>query len=91
MNKFKPDNQELWDLCMKHGSIIARREKVTQSAILDMYDEINQLQNKTFMYYDETKLQECCLSIKSICKKHGADDWNYCPVCGTMIYDVDYL
>ena len=58
MNKFKPDNQELWDLCMKHGSIIARREKVTQVAILDMYDEINQLQN-TSSNSDYAKCDKC--------------------------------
>ena len=45
MNEFKPENQELWDLCMKHGGILARREKISQIAILDMYDEIKQLQN----------------------------------------------
>ena len=39
---------------------------------------------------DYAKCKECCLSIKSICKKHGVDDWNYCPVCGTMRYDIDY-
>jgi len=42
-NDFKLENPELWGLCVKHGGIIARREKVTQIAILDFYDAVLKL------------------------------------------------
>ena len=88
---------------MKYPDVIYATEKFGSNGIncLDYknYDDdvkyiradLIMLQNKTNKY-DEAKLQECCLRIKNLFKKHGVnDDWNYCPVCGTMIYDVDYL
>ena len=84
MNKFKPDNQELWDLCMKHGSIIARREKVTQSAILDMYDEINQLQNKS-SNTDYIK-KPSALEYRRICTNEKIN-----PIVADLIYHLFFI
>lgn len=47
MQEPKWENPELYALCMKHGAVIAKREKITQLAILDMYDEMLGLITKT--------------------------------------------
>ena len=43
----KWENPELWELCMKHGTILAKRERITQIAILAMYDEMLELVRRT--------------------------------------------
>jgi hypothetical protein len=47
MQSLKMENPELWELCMKHGTILAKNEHITQVAILAMYDEILELFRRT--------------------------------------------
>ena len=47
MQEPKWENPELWELCMKHGAILAKRERITQLAILAMYDEMLELFKRT--------------------------------------------
>ena len=55
-NEFKPGNKELWDICMKHGAILAKREKIAQIAILDLYDDVLKLTSSNKVY---VKCPEC--------------------------------
>ena len=34
------EDAELYNLCLKHGTIISKHTKIGQIAILDMYDEL---------------------------------------------------
>jgi len=82
MGDFKPENPELWEICMKHGAILAKREKVTQVAILDLYDEVLKLTLSNSDYAKCTKEvlkyirysidSQAGRDVRDIIKKHFA-------------------
>ncbi len=41
------ENPELWEACSRHGAILSKHEKITQLAILDLYDEMLYLFKRT--------------------------------------------
>jgi hypothetical protein len=73
--EFKPENPELLEICMKHGSILAKREKVTQIAILDLYDDVLKL---TSSNSDYTKCPKC----KAVEVENLGDGSFGCLICG---------
>ena len=69
-NSFNPENPELWEICMKHGTILAKREKVTQIAILDLYDAVLKL---TAHNSDYVKCLESLKQIEALCDGNNPD------------------
>ena len=70
-NTFKPENPELWEICSRHGAILAKREKVTQIAILDLYDEVLKL---TSSYSDYVKCASDLIGLFEWCGGSHPDD-----------------